>query len=211
MFTGLIESIGRVKKITAIDNYLVMTIAHDFDTDDLKTGDSIACDGACLTLISNKNKQFTAELSQETIAHTIAGNYREDSKINLERAIRAGDRMGGHLITGHIDETGTIAEMKQIGQSVYLKVKYSEEYDKWTVAKGSIAINGVSLTINQTGIGWCSVNLIPHTLEHTNLAGLKVNHKVNVEFDLIGKYAAKSAVVQNRSAVTFAKLKESGW
>jgi riboflavin synthase len=211
MFTGLIESIGTVKKIAARENYLVMTIAHELQPNNLKIGDSVACDGACLTVKSIKNKQFSAELSQETIARTVAGNYRGDSQINLERAVRAGDRLDGHFVSGHIDETGTIAEMKTIGQSVYLRVQFSDEYDKWVVEKGSIAINGVSLTINEAGKGWCSVNLIPHTLEHTNLASLKENHKVNVEFDLLGKYAVKAAGLQNSNTVTFAKLKESGW
>ncbi len=211
MFTGLIETIGTIKKIAAQENYLVMTIAHNFDSSDLKPGDSLACDGACLTVVEHKNKEFTAELSQETLAHTIAGSYREESQINLERALRAGDRWGGHFVTGHVDTTGTIAEMKQSGQSVYLRVQFSDEHDKWIVEKGAIAINGVSLTINETGKGWCSVNLIPHTLEQTNLAALKENHKVNVEFDLIGKYAVQAAALHNRSTLTFAKLEESGW
>jgi len=211
MFTGLIESVGTVNKIVARENHLVMTIAHELHTHDIKIGDSVACDGACLTIVFCQDNVFSVELSPETIARTIAGEYRENLSINLERAVRAGDRLGGHFVTGHIDATGTIAEKKKIGQSVYLRIQFSDKYDKLDVEKGSIAINGVSLTINETGNGWCSVNLILHTLEHTNLNSLIEDHKVNLEFDLIGKYAVKAASLENRSTLTFAKLKESGW
>lgn len=211
MFTGIIEYVGTVQKNVKLENYLVLSISHNFPSAELRTGESVACDGACLTVVAVDDKQFTVEVSQETIARTIVGSYQEGSRINLERAVRVGDRLDGHFVTGHVDNTGFVRGVDRIGQSLGLTVKYSEANDQLVVKKGSIAINGVSLTVNKTGNGWCSVNLVPHTLEHTNLKDLKVNDEVNVEFDLIGKYAAKTALKENESILTFAKLKESGW
>ncbi len=211
MFTGIIEAVGRVVKITSRENYLIFSIAHSFPLNELKSGESVSCDGACLTIVSFDAKQFTVEVSQETIARTICRDYQKDTCINLERAVRAGDRLDGHFVTGHIDNIATVSEIEKLGESLGVTVKYSEDFDKFVVEKGSIALNGVSLTVNQTGNGWCAVNLIPYTIEQTNLRELQVNDKINIEFDLIGKYAAKSALIQNQNTLTFAKLKESGW
>ncbi len=211
MFTGIIECVGTVKKNVKRENYLVLSISHNFPSAELRTGESVACDGACLTLVAFDEKEFTVEVSQETIVRTITGNYQEGSRINLERGVRVGDRLDGHFVTGHIDNTGIVSGVGRIGQSLVLTINYSEENNRLVVEKGSIAINGVSLTVNETGNGRCSANLIPHTLKHTNLKDLKVNDKVNIEFDLIGKYAIKTDPKENHSILTFAKLKESGW
>ena len=211
MYTGIIESVGKINKITKRDNYLVTSIWHQFPSSELKIGESVSCDGACLTLVSFDDKQFTVEVSQETIGRTILGSYEVGSKINLERAVRLGDRLDGHIVTGHIDCTGIVSEIEIFGQSLCMTIKYNNAFDHLVVEKGSIAINGVSLTVNKTGNGWCMVNLIPHTMGHTNLRELKVNDRINIEFDLIGKYAAKTALKQNQNSLTFAKLKESGW
>jgi len=211
MFTGIIESVGSIRKITTRENYLIFSIEHRFPLRELKIGQSVSCDGACLTLVSFDAKQFTVEVSQETIARTICRNYQKETCVNLERAVRAGDRLDGHFVTGHIDNIGTVSEIEKLGQSLGVTVKYDDDFDSLVVEKGSIALNGVSLTVNQTGNGWCTVNLIPYTIEHTNLKELKVNDGINIEFDLIGKYAVKNSLKQNHNLLTFAKLKESGW
>ena len=211
MFTGIIEAVGRVAKISSRENYLIFSIAHSFPLIELRIGESVSCDGACLTIVSFDNKQFTVEVSQETIARTISKDYEVGTKINIERAVRAGDRLDGHFVTGHIDISGNVTQVEKLGESLVLTVSYGAEFDKLVVEKGSIAINGVSLTVNQTGNGWCSINLIPHTIAQTNLKKLKVNDSINIEFDLIGKYAVKAASIPDRNSLTFSKLKESGW
>jgi riboflavin synthase len=211
MFTGIIESVGAVSQIVKFDNYLKLAIVHNFSEPELKPGDSIACDGACLTVVAFDKNTFAVDVSQETLNKTIAGSYQIGSKVNLERAVKAGDRLAGHFVTGHIDDVGEIKNIERIGQSLMLQIKFKPSFDKLVVTKGSIAINGVSLTLNEIENGSGRVNLIPHTLANTNLASLKVNQFVNLEFDLIGKYAAKSTTSQKTSTLTFAKLAESGW
>lgn len=211
MFTGLIESVGKVKSIKSKNNYLVLTVSHNLIGDETKIGDSIACDGCCLTVVALDKNELTFEISQETIERTIAGDYHQGRKINLERAVIAGNRMGGHFVTGHIDTIATLTNKNKVGDSVELQIKYNEEYNKLVVPKGSIAINGVSLTVNEAGNGLSSVNLIPHTLAHTNFEQLNINDKVNVEFDLVGKYALNADINKTESTLTFDKLTESGW
>lgn len=211
MFTGIIQSVGSVKQISPKGNYLVLTVVHSFDEKDLIMGDSVACDGACLTIVSLGKNEFTFEISQETLTRTIAGDYHENSKINLELPLKVGDKLGGHFVTGHIDTVGTISEVSRAGESIVLVLSYPESYDRLVIDKGSIAINGVSLTVNETGRSWCSVNLIPHTLANTNFTELKKNSKVNLEFDMLGKYVIKSETGRRSNSITFEKLKESGW
>jgi len=211
MFTGIIESIGTVKRITPKRNYIVLTVEHNLTSNDLNVGDSVACDGACLTVVSLGTNEFSFEISQETIACTIAEDYHDGTKINLERAVRVGDRLDGHFVTGHIDTVVTITKKKHIGESVFLELQYDGKFDNLVVVKGSIAVNGVSLTVNDTSDGKCSVNLIPYTMTHTNFEQLSLNDRVNIEFDLIGKYAVQSATSKPNSNLTFPKLTESGW
>ncbi|MGH8016578.1 MAG: riboflavin synthase [Candidatus Zixiibacteriota bacterium] len=211
MFTGIIESVGTVQKIEPIQNYLIISISHSYPVNELKIGESICCDGACLTVVVFDKQSFQVEVSQETHAKTISKSYQIGSQVNLERAIKVGDRLGGHFVTGHVDDSAMVTELAEAGKSLILTIQYDNKFDRLVVAKGSIAINGVSLTVNEIGSGWCEVNLIPHTLEHTNLSRLKVDDRVNVEFDLIGKYATGASNQTNVSTLTFAKLEESGW
>ena len=211
MFTGLIETTGVIKKITNKDNYLVFDIEAKFDDDKHKIGDSLACDGSCLTIVSFDRQKFTVEVSQETIDKTIAANYKVGSKLNLERALKIGNRLGGHFVSGHIDDTGLITDLKVIGASVELSLTFDKKFEKLVVDKGSITINGVSLTVNSVTENRLTVNLIPHTLESTNLQNLKANDKVNLEFDIIGKYAVKAQESSNSDKQALAKLSEGGW
>ena len=211
MFTGLIQDVGRVTDLTRRGNYIVMTIATNIDTDDFRMGESVACDGACLTVVNIAKRKFVVEASQETMATTILGDYRTGSHINLERALKVGDRLGGHFVTGHVDDKGMVESLKPVGESLELAVKYNPAFDSLVVEKGSVAINGISLTINRARSGWLSVNLIPFTASETSVAQLKAGQAVNLEFDLVGKYITKYKGLHFSSGLTEDKLKESGW
>ncbi len=196
MFTGLIEAVGKIEKTTTDQNYLVVEISSDIKSEQLQIGESIAVDGTCLTVTkighSNSDKNiFEMEISQETLAKTTLSNCKPDQTINLERALKASDRLGGHFLSGHIDTTGLVSEIKNVGQSLYIKISYNRSFDNLVISKGSIAINGVSLTVNQEGEGWLEINLIPHTLKETTLSELKKRDAVNLEFDMIGKFISK--------------------
>ncbi len=211
MFTGLIETSGVIRKIRNKENYMVFDIAAQFADDEHKIGDSVACDGICLTIVAFDEKIFTVEVSQETILKSIAANYKVGSKLNLERPLLVGSRLGGHFVSGHVDDVGLIVEAKPIGASVELSVIFDKKFVRLVVDKGSITINGVSLTVNSAIENRLTVNLIPHTLESTNLKNLIANDKVNLEFDIIGKYAVKAQESSNPDKQALAKLSEGGW
>lgn len=210
MFTGLIEAVGTIQQIGSRGNYRVLTIVAPF-ADDLAGGESIACDGACLTVINKSKTTFTVEASQETGARTILGTYKVGSKINLERAVRADSRLGGHMVAGHVDTAGTVHCLKPIGESLELAITFDKNFDMYVIEKGSIAINGVSLTINAVEPGRFTVNLIPYTVGLTTLGELKSGDKVNLEFDMIGKYIVKMSQAYQQRGLTLDKLRESGW
>ena len=210
MFTGLIQTVGTLKQITPRGNYRVLNIQSSLAGEDLEIGESISCDGACLTVTTFNKSSFEVEASQESVAKTVVSDYRCGSLINLERALQVGQRMGGHMVSGHIDDTGQVDYLKQIGQSWELAVSFDVKFDNFVIDKGSIAINGVSLTINEIKSGWLAVNIIPHTISETTLGRLKKGERVNLEFDLIGKYISKMIHSENNS-LTIEKLRESGW
>lgn len=211
MFTGLVEKTGTLKGTVTRGNYRILTIGAPFNNEPLNIGESIACDGACLTVTSAGKSTFTVDVSQESLARTIIGGYRVGVKINLERAVRVGDRLGGHMVSGHIDHTGVVDSVKSSKDSLILNIGYDKRFDHLVVGKGSIAVNGVSLTINETRSGWLSVNIIPHTANMTNLGLLKQKHSVNLEFDIIGKYIARMTNKEHQTSLTIDKLRESGW
>lgn len=210
MFTGLIEQTGTLKQFAKQGNYHILTIAADFESEKLALGESIACDGACLTVKKFDKRSFTVEASQETAARTILEDYQVGSIINLERAMKLGDRLGGHLVSGHIDTVGKIDSISQVGESVVVRVTFDKKFDQLVIEKGSIAINGLSLTINNEGPGWLEVNLIPHTVAVTTAQSWKTGEKINLEFDMIGKYLNKMNQLQTGN-VSIDLLKESGW
>lgn len=211
MFTGLIESVGQVTSLRPRDNYLVMTLATKLPVEEIQIGESIACNGVCLTVVSKEKQSFSVEISQETMAHIDRSRYQVNQRINLERALQVGARLGGHFVSGHVDCTGRVDSLKPIGQSLELSVKFDSRYDALVVDKGSIAIDGVSLTINRCRSGWLSVNLIPHTVGQTSLSELTGGRSVNLEFDLIGKHIAKIQQLGSRSELTARTILESGW
>lgn len=211
MFTGLIQATGAVGNFASEGNYRVLTVVSDLADDAIELGESIACDGACLTVVACRPGQFVVEASQETVVRTILKDYRKGQQINLERALRVGDRMGGHFVTGHIDEVGVVQRIRKIGRSVALSVQFSKEHEHLVIDKGSIAINGLSLTVNAVRSGVLSVNVIPRTWANTTLSNLRQGQAVNLEFDLIGKFVSKQKHTIGSSSLTMDKLIESGW
>lgn len=211
MFTGLIETTGQLLSIRPRSNYKLLSIQAQFDSGEIVPGESIACDGVCLTVVSFSQGEFVVEASQETTACSIVRNYKTGHRINLERALKVGDRLGGHFVSGHVDCIGKISMAKTLGDSFRLEVNHGSRFDPLVIEKGSIAINGLSLTVNKCRSGWLSVNIIPHTIKETTIGDLTKGEDVNLEFDMIGKYVTRLSGDKQNSGLTLDKLKESGW
>ncbi len=188
MFTGLIESIGSIKSITPRSNYLVIKVVPDHSFENLILGESIAVSGPCLTVVSFDGKSFTVEASQETISLTTLGDMRAGQRVNLERALKADSRLGGHFVSGHIDGMMKIKRVDKVGKSLQVAVALPEQYAAYVVDKGSVAVDGISLTVTKVDKDSFTVNLIPETQARTTWGDLRVGDEINVEFDLIGKY-----------------------
>ena len=211
MFTGLIENIGLVTDQTTKGNYRLLTIASVFAPPEVRIGESISCNGACLTVVDAAPESFVVEMSQETIARVAASRYAPGSRINLERALRVGDRLGGHFVTGHVDGIGYVDHIRRIGESRELAVSFDARFNRYVIEKGSIAIDGISLAINECGAGRLAVNIIPHTYQNTVIGDLKAGAPVNLEFDLIGKYVLKAQGADVEVGLTIDTLLKSGW
>ena len=193
MFTGLIQRIGTVKRVSRGAG-LVLEIAADENwAKPLEEGESVAVNGVCLTVVKCDGSRFTADVLRETESRTGLAELVPGAKVNLERALRAGDAMGGHIVQGHVDCRGTIAAKTPKGRDFQLKVTCGRVLASQSVLKGSIAIDGVSLTISGLGDDWLAVDLIPTTAKETTLGAKKVGDTVNLEGDIVGKYVAKQA------------------
>ncbi|MBL4633287.1 MAG: riboflavin synthase [Kofleriaceae bacterium] len=189
MFTGLVEDLGRIERCDRRSDALVIAIASDVIADaDLKLGDSIAVDGVCLTVTEFSLGHFQVLAGAETLSKTTLGEFRINTVVNLERAMRVSDRLGGHIMQGHVDGMATIQSRRDLGANIEFIIEPPRELLRYIIAKGSISIDGISLTVNRLE-GYCfSVALIPHTVEKTSLAKKSVGRKVNLEVDIIGKY-----------------------
>ncbi len=192
MFTGIVEGVGEVKKIRAKGKSWQMDIQTPFSVSKEKIGNSIAINGCCLTITEKKKNLFSADLSPETLSCTTLQDLKVGSKVNLERALRLSDPVGGHWVQGHIDGISLLLDKKKIesetGSWLILKFKIPKNLRKYLIKKGSIAIDGVSLTINEIQASWFTVCLIPHTQKKTILQDKKVGDSVNIEVDLMAKY-----------------------
>ena len=192
MFTGIIQKIGTVKRVSRGAG-LVVEIGFEPWTRPLEEGESVAVNGVCLTVAKCDETRFTADVLDETVARTGIGDLIPGEKVNLERALKAGDSMGGHIVQGHVDCRGTIAAKTPKGRDFQLKIRCGRVLAAQSVLKGSVAVDGVSLTISAIGDDWLGVDLIPTTAKETILGAKKVGDKVNLEGDIVGKYVAKSA------------------
>ena len=184
MFTGIVEEVGVVAKIS--DNG--MTVRATQVTEDLKLGDSIAVNGACLTAVSFDRTEFSVDLSPETMRRTSLGQLSVGGPVNLERALLASDRMGGHIVQGHVDGTGRIMSTKRDGDSTIFRIKVPKRLNRYIVEKGFVAVDGISLTVVKIGASSFTLAVIPYTLKNTNLAALSVGDRVNLEADILAKY-----------------------
>jgi riboflavin synthase len=191
MFTGLIEDIGRITTIDRRGAAAVLTLTSALPVSEIAIGDSVAVNGTCLTVTAKSGTALTFDVSPETIASTTIRGLRSGNIVNLERALRLGDRMGGHIVTGHIDCIGKLARTSETDRNRVLEFTLPAETARYLITKGSVAINGISLTVNSTtATGFC-VNIIPLTQVATTLSGLKVGDEVNIETDIIGKYVER--------------------
>ncbi len=188
MFTGLVEGIGTVKTITRVGRDMILTIVPPFDSAECKIGESVSIDGVCLTITGIKQGAIVMDVSEESISRTTLATVRQGKKVNVERALRLSDRLGGHLVLGHVDGVGKIVRKQPRQRSWTIRISMAPELTRYTVEKGSIAIDGISLTINRCLADAVEINVIPKTGEVTTLLSKGVGDEVNVETDLIGKY-----------------------
>lgn len=191
MFTGIVEELGTVKQVVSGSAWGQIEIAGREVLEGTKLGDSIAVNGVCLTVTNLRSGSFTADVMAETMRRSNLGSLKKGDQVNLERAMAADGRFGGHMVSGHIDGTGVISQMKQEGNAVWVTVDTSEELMRLIVEKGSIAIDGISLTVAKEMPGAFQVSIIPHTGEETTLLKKKTGAVVNLENDMIGKYVEK--------------------
>jgi riboflavin synthase len=199
MFTGIVEGLGRIRAVAPNGEGLVFKIEPDFALTDPKEGESIAVNGVCLTALEISSKTFSVDVSPETLSRSNLGEIKIGDLVNLERALRLSDRLGGHLVSGHIDGVGRITEKRPVGRFVLFSVAVSHDFDRYIIEKGSIAVDGISLTVNSCPNGGFSVSVIPHTAQITTLGRRKVGDKVNIELDLVGKYIEKLVISRDRA------------
>jgi len=190
MFTGIIESLGIIEEIEKENDNLNITLFSKI-TDELKIDQSLAHNGICLTVVKINNDFYTVTAIKETIDKTTIGNWKKGDLINLERAMKLGDRLDGHIVQGHVDQIGICKEVKETNGSWLFTFQYDKSLDNITIEKGSITINGVSLTVVNSKLDEFSVAIIPYTFENTNFKSITKDTIINLEFDVIGKYVAK--------------------
>ena len=190
MFTGIIETLGIIKDLKKEGENLHITINSSI-TNELKIDQSVAHNGVCLTVVAIENDNYTVTAIKETIDKTNLGEWKLDEVVNLERAMKLGDRLDGHIVQGHVDQTGICKSIEEANGSWYFTFEYNKELNNLTIEKGSITVNGVSLTVVNSKTNEFSVAIIPYTYEHTNFKNFKVGTKINLEFDVIGKYVSK--------------------
>ncbi|AJQ27441.1 riboflavin synthase [Pelosinus fermentans] len=217
MFTGLVEELGKVKAIARGVKSVRLTVTANKVLQDVKLGDSIAVNGTCLTVVEYDAYYFTADVMPETVDSTALASLQIGSKVNLERTLSIGDRFGGHIVSGHIDGIGIIRAKDNNDNAVIVKIEAGSEVMRYIVKKGSIAIDGISLTIVDYGQDWFIVSLIPHSASATTLGFKKTGDVVNLEVDVIGKYVEKllnldSAQQQSKtSAINMNFLEKNGF
>ncbi|OIQ00761.1 MAG: riboflavin synthase subunit alpha [Zetaproteobacteria bacterium CG2_30_46_52] len=200
MFTGIILDVGKIAAIDAQEHQALLVFSTVLDMANWQLGDSVAVDGCCLTITAfpeGKKSKFSATLSPETLSLTRFLSLNVGSRVNLEPALRMGDALGGHLVTGHIDAMAKVTQVRALGEHHQIHFEVPNNIKQYIVKKGSVTLNGVSLTVNSVEDKQFAVNLIPHTLAHTNLSDLRVGSMVNIETDLMGRYVERLLECRN--------------
>jgi riboflavin synthase len=218
MFTGLVEGTGTVDNLSVRGSEAILTINAPLLTDGTRIGDSISINGACLTVVEMHPPWFSFDVSGETLSSTNLGQLKRGDRINVEQALRLSDRLGGHLVTGHVDGVGRLVRKEPAESSTVLSIQTPENLAPYMVEKGSVALDGISLTINRCRGFIFEVNIIPHTLERTTLNDKKMGDTFNIETDLIGKYVARFLAAQQerdsgkkREELTLSFLEQHGF
>jgi riboflavin synthase len=199
MFTGIITDVGRVSRLRrgrGADDALELTIATAYDCATIDLGASIACSGVCLTAVAVEAGAFTVQASAETLACSTLGDWAEGTPVNLERALKVGDELGGHIVSGHVDGVSRILDRRPEGDSVRFTFELPDELAPYVASKGSVALDGISLTVNEVGRSSFGVNIIPYTLAHTNLGDAAPGRQVNLEIDPLARYVARLLAVR---------------
>jgi riboflavin synthase len=191
MFTGLVEELGKVKGMVRSSRSVRLTVTANKVVSDVKVGDSIAVNGTCLTVVAHGADWFTADVMPETVDRTVLSSFKTGDKVNLERTLRVGDRFGGHIVSGHIDGVGTIVNKNNNDIAIIVRITAEQAVMRYIVEKGSIAIDGTSLTVVEVGKDWFTVSLIPHTAGLTTVGLKSPGELVNLEVDIIGKYVER--------------------
>jgi riboflavin synthase len=201
MFTGLIEAVGIVSDVVPTSSGFTLTISTPLGSE-LGQGDSVAVSGVCLTVTTHSESGWTADIGPETARVTTLGSLGRGKPVNLERSMRADGRFGGHFVQGHVDGVGIIDTIRQDGESWWVSVRIPSNLEPFVILKGSIAIEGVSLTVAHLDLGTVDVMIIPFTWAHTTLSSLRAGDRVNLECDMVGKYVARSMELAARSGLT---------
>ncbi|MFD2908309.1 riboflavin synthase [Flavobacterium ardleyense] len=196
MFTGIIETLGIIKEIEKDQENLHLTVASKI-THELKIDQSVAHNGICLTVVKIEQDEYTVTAIKETIDKTSIGTWQLGDTLNLERAMKLGDRLDGHIVQGHVDQTGVCTNIKETNGSWVFTFEYDSSLQNITIEKGSITVNGTSLTVINSGLNSFSVAIIPYTYEHTNFNTFRIGSLINLEFDVIGKYVARLNQLRN--------------
>jgi len=204
MFTGIIESVGHVKSMQPVGGDIRLTIeSDDLDFSDVKLGDSIASNGICLTVVAMGSNYYSVDVSRETIARTALESLKPGHIVNLEKAMLPTTRFGGHIVAGHVDGVGVISKVEKDARSIYIEIEIPKELAHYTATKGSITVDGISLTTNLVRDNIVSLNIIPHTAQVTNIGKhWLLGNKVNIEVDIVARYLERLINKDNRSANT---------
>ena len=215
MFTGLVEEIGNIKSIKKGNRSIRLTVAANKIMDDVKLGDSIATNGICLTVVDFNSKSFSADVMPETMKRSSFHQQKEGERVNLERALRVGDRMGGHMVSGHIDGVGEIISQTKDDNAIWVNIAAPKNILKYVIEKGSIAIDGISLTVAYVDENQFKVSIIPLTQDDTTLVSKKIGSRVNLECDMTAKYVEKFMFhkedEKKKSNISMDFLKENGF
>ncbi|MCW8040256.1 MULTISPECIES: riboflavin synthase [Acinetobacter] len=217
MFTGIIESLGKVASVQNVGGDVRLRIETDLDMSDVHLGDSIATNGICLTVIDWGDSWYAADVSRESLNRTTLGSWKAGHPVNVEKAMLPTTRFGGHIVSGHVDAVGEITVVREDARSLYFEVAAPAEIAKYLAEKGSITVDGVSLTINHLRGNILSLNLIPHTAERTNIGTWKAGVKVNLEVDVLARYIErlllgdKAAQAPQQSKISMEFLAENGF
>jgi riboflavin synthase len=210
MFTGIIEEVGTVKSLTKSSGIMDITVEAKNVFDDIKIGDSVSINGVCQTITIIKGNSFTVQAVEETMQRTTFGNLHQGDPVNLERSLRPSDRLGGHIVQGHVDCVGRVVSVKNQSGNILLSISPDSGQEKYIVEKGSIAVDGISLTVTFSKSGEFGISVIPHTVENTTLHQIKPGGLVNLETDIIAKHIEK-LILSGKDKLSFSKLAELGY